>query len=202
MEMVKCKKCGKLNYHYSKGYCKSCYFHQYNESRKNKMKEYNKKYYSENKEKSKISCKEWRKNHIQERRDYLNNWRKNNPNYNLNWCKSHREESRKIARESDRRRRANKHNSIIEPVNEDKIYERDNYRCVYCGSKDNLTLDHIIPINNNGSHNVDNLVVACLSCNCSKQDKPLQEWLRIKFGKDEIPFQTTIRKINKYYSFT
>src|SRR5436190_5321816 len=37
--------------------------------------------------------------------------------------------------------------------------------CSYCGSQDDLTLDHMIPRMKSGPHSADNLVVACRSCN-------------------------------------
>lgn len=166
------------------------------------MKTYNKEYYSKHREESSISCKQWRENHTQERSDYLREWRENNFSYNLDWRKSHREENRKIARESERRRRARKRNAIVEQIDEDKIYKRDCNKCVYCGSVNNLTLDHIIPIAKNGNHTENNLVIACQSCNSSKQDKPLEKWLMTKFGIVGENKLATIRKINRYYSLT
>ena len=65
----------------------------------------------------------------------------------------------------------------IERVNEQAIYERDNYTCVYCGATEHLTLDHVIPLVRGGPHREDNLAVACMSYNCSKQDKLPIEWL-------------------------
>lgn len=43
--------------------------------------------------------------------------------------------------------------------------------CPSCGSKAKLTLDHIIPLNQGGSHYVDNLQGLCKVCNSAKQDK-------------------------------
>lgn len=48
--------------------------------------------------------------------------------------------------------------------------------CFYCESPDNLTLDHVIPLARGGQHTRDNLVAACWSCNCSKQDLTPEEW--------------------------
>lgn len=50
----------------------------------------------------------------------------------------------------------------------------------YCGSKENLTLDHVVSIARGGPHTEDNLVVACASCNSSKGAKSLLAWARIK----------------------
>ena len=50
--------------------------------------------------------------------------------------------------------------------------------CIYCGVTEGLTLDHIVPLVNRGTHSEDNLVVACGRCNSSKKDRPLEKWLQ------------------------
>ena len=50
----------------------------------------------------------------------------------------------------------------------DSIKARDNYRCVYCGSDENLTIDHVRPKCMGGVDNADNCVTACRSCNQAK----------------------------------
>lgn len=70
------------------------------------------------------------------------------------------------------------------------IYERDSYTCAYCGTqvtpadsrgKGNpatmATLDHIVPRSKNGSHSTSNLITSCCSCNASRKDTPLFEYL-------------------------
>ena len=59
----------------------------------------------------------------------------------------------------------------------DFVFDRDGYQCVYCGSSENLTLDHIIPITKGGSDDQDNLACCCKCCNSSKNDKLLSEWV-------------------------
>jgi len=59
------------------------------------------------------------------------------------------------------------------------LYERDKV-CVYCGSDENLSLDHIVPVSKGGETIYDNLVVACQSCNSSKHNKNVEEWCQIK----------------------
>ena len=41
-------------------------------------------------------------------------------------------------------------------------------RCVYCGSIENLSVDHLFPRIKGGADNVENLVCSCKSCNSSK----------------------------------
>ncbi|NJR41179.1 MAG: hypothetical protein HC781_22980 [Leptolyngbyaceae cyanobacterium CSU_1_4] len=45
-----------------------------------------------------------------------------------------------------------------------------------CGSTQNLTLDHVIPLSKGGSDLPGNLACACLQCNSSKSDRTVQEW--------------------------
>lgn len=49
-------------------------------------------------------------------------------------------------------------------------------RCVYCGSTDNLSVDHLFPRIKGGADNVENLVCSCKSCNSSKGKKDLMAW--------------------------
>jgi len=60
------------------------------------------------------------------------------------------------------------------------IYDRDNHTCAYCDNPvldRNLTLDHVLPEELGGTHCHTNLVVACRSCNQSKGEKSLDEFL-------------------------
>lgn len=57
--------------------------------------------------------------------------------------------------------------------------------CVFCGSKDNLSTDHLIPKNRGGDNSSDNLVLSCRSCNSSRGDKGVFEWLGLK-RKDDL----------------
>ena len=58
--------------------------------------------------------------------------------------------------------------------------------CVFCGSKENLQSDHLIPKSRGGSDSADNLVLSCASCNASRNDRGIFEWLGLK-EKDNIP---------------
>ena len=53
--------------------------------------------------------------------------------------------------------------------------------CMWCGTTENITLDHLIPLARGGEHSVGNLVAACRSCNSSKGNKlPIEfKWWRI-----------------------
>lgn len=55
------------------------------------------------------------------------------------------------------------------------VFKRDNFECQYCGTKRDLTLDHIIPTSRGGQHTWLNLVTACKSCNARKGDYTPEE---------------------------
>ena len=51
-----------------------------------------------------------------------------------------------------------------------RVLKRDSYTCAYCGQEANQ-VDHIIPRVNGGTHDLDNLVACCKSCNVRKGSK-------------------------------
>jgi 5-methylcytosine-specific restriction endonuclease McrA len=85
-------------------------------------------------------------------------------------------ESQKRERKEDA---INKHGSKW--IRKDKrlaIYIRDGFSCAYCGRdlKDaapaEVNLDHLLPRSAGGTNGAGNLITACRSCNCSRQDRP------------------------------
>lgn len=50
------------------------------------------------------------------------------------------------------------------------IFKRDNFECQYCGTKRDLTIDHVIPRAKGGKDSWTNLVTACKRCNAKKGD--------------------------------
>lgn len=51
------------------------------------------------------------------------------------------------------------------------ILERDGHECVVCGTKDFLTVDHIIPLSHGGKSSFENLITMCRPCNMKKSTK-------------------------------
>lgn len=74
-------------------------------------------------------------------------------------------------------------------ANRNRIYKRDNYSCVYCGSNRHLTLDHVIPKSRGGRNDWTNLVTSCQKCNLKKADKTPDE-ARMKMSHK--PFAPTL----------
>jgi 5-methylcytosine-specific restriction endonuclease McrA len=66
-------------------------------------------------------------------------------------------------------------------LNRMNLFKRDNGQCQYCGSKKQLTIDHIIPRSKGGKTNWVNLITACHRCNVIKGDKtPEQAGLTLR----------------------
>lgn len=68
--------------------------------------------------------------------------------------------------------------------------------CAYCGSKKNLSMDHIIPKSKLKSDSSDNLIYACRSCNSSKSNNDMIVWMK-KNGK--FPSILLFRRYIKIY---
>jgi 5-methylcytosine-specific restriction endonuclease McrA len=66
-------------------------------------------------------------------------------------------------------------------LNRRNLFKRDKNCCVYCGSKENLTVDHVIPRSRGGKTTWDNVVTACHPCNNKKDNKmPEDVGLKLK----------------------
>lgn len=74
-------------------------------------------------------------------------------------------------------------------LNRTNLYKRDNFTCQYCGSKKNLTIDHVVPKSKGGKTTWTNLATACHRCNTLKGDKtPEQAGMKLAIP----PFRPTL----------
>jgi len=58
----------------------------------------------------------------------------------------------------------------------EQIKERDGYKCVLCGSRRLLEVDHIIDIAKGGTHDPENLRTLCLRCHAIKHGPGSWTW--------------------------
>jgi hypothetical protein len=77
---------------------------------------------------------------------------------------------------------------------DEKIKLQEGMKCSYCGSTNNLALDHIFPKKFGGEDSGDNLIYACKSCNSSKGKKDLMKWLN---EKNQFPSLMILRRYLK-----
>jgi hypothetical protein len=66
--------------------------------------------------------------------------------------------------------------------------------CCYCGSKTDMTKDHVVPLSTGGELSRDNIVPACLSCNSAKKDIEMELWYR----KQKFFRKSKLDKIHAY----
>ena len=55
------------------------------------------------------------------------------------------------------------------------LFLRDEFRCQYCGSKGDLTFDHVVPRARGGITSWENVVAACGRCNLRKGSRSLKQ---------------------------
>ncbi|MEL7184307.1 MAG: HNH endonuclease, partial [Pseudomonadota bacterium] len=55
------------------------------------------------------------------------------------------------------------------------LFLRDEFACQYCGSKENLTFDHVVPRARGGVTSWENVVAACGRCNLKKGSRSLSQ---------------------------
>ena len=64
----------------------------------------------------------------------------------------------------------------VSPRRRWEVLERDGHRCQYCGApapEVRLVADHVIPVSEGGSNELDNLITACWDCNAGKGTRRL-----------------------------
>lgn len=60
---------------------------------------------------------------------------------------------------------------IITEDERNEIFDRDKWKCVFCGDSNDLQIDHIIPFSKGGTTEDNNLQTLCKSCNVKKGNK-------------------------------
>jgi len=88
----------------------------------------------------------------------------------------------------------------VPPVTRREVLRRDNHQCQYCGSKHNLTLDHVLPRSRGGTHTWDNVVTACEKCNQYKADRTPEEARLVLPKKPTSPMHPAIAFAEKFWS--
>lgn len=163
-------------------------------------KEYDRKYYIKNKKKKRENEKKYNSRNKERLRKYKKKYRENLKNKNIAqeyqkkyqiknkerlkkyvsyWAKT--DKGKIICKKINHKRNALLKNSLFDLTKKDieKIFKRD-VVCVYCNSFNKLSLDHIIPVSNGGDTTFNNIVLACKSCNSSKNNKDVFKWCKSK----------------------
>lgn len=117
--------------------------------------------YAVNPSKQLIATQRWREKYPERYSAYVHSWYKNNPD---------------AIKRSRMRRHARARNAGLFHVTTKEILKLKAKSCFYCGSNQNIEIDHRVPVSRGGSHSIGNLVSACRKCNRSKSNKFITEW--------------------------
>src|ERR1700741_435422 len=69
------------------------------------------------------------------------------------------------------------------------VFLRDRFQCQYCGSREDLTFDHLVPRSKGGTTTWKNVVAACSNCNLRKGDLRPGE---ARMWPARMPYQPTV----------
>jgi 5-methylcytosine-specific restriction endonuclease McrA len=124
-------------------------------------KKYAEKYADKERERHKAKAKRERESNPERIRERERKYRESHPNYNKNKTHQYRTKMK---------------NSGVFFILPKELKKLNNQPCANCGTKERLTIDHIIPIARGGRHSIGNLQSLCLFCNSSKNSKLITEW--------------------------
>lgn len=147
-------------------------------------------YYKNNKTKDKYcsrcihctkeSVRTWKKNNPEKVNAQNRRWSHKNPEKVLQFTRNYRIKNPDSVSNNNHKRRDLKINNGTFVVTKSfikKLYSSD---CVYCGSKEKIQADHVIPLTKGGRHSEGNLVPACQKCNLDKRGRTITEWKKAK----------------------
>lgn len=74
------------------------------------------------------------------------------------------------------------------------VFLRDRFTCQYCGARDDLTFDHLVPRSKGGQTTWDNVVAACSPCNLRKGDRLPRE---VDMWPMQMPFAPSLTDLHQ-----
>ncbi len=74
------------------------------------------------------------------------------------------------------------------------VFLRDRFSCQYCGDREDLTFDHLLPRSRGGHTTWINVVTACSDCNLRKGNLTPTE---AKMWPSQMPFQPTVQHLHR-----
>ena len=73
------------------------------------------------------------------------------------------------------------------------VFLRDRFTCQYCGAREDLTFDHVVPRSKGGHTTWENVVAACSPCNLKKSDRLPRE---VDMWPNQRPFTPTLQDLH------
>lgn len=179
------------------------YAKDYARNNPDKIKSANKIHYQKNKDAIDARNKEWAEKHPERVKEIKRAYIERDPERRRKQAREypHRHPERTkerarlgrrnypaTARRSYTEYRKRKMNAEGTYTNQDvrNLFEDQEERCFFCGIRISWNIpadyhiDHLMPLNRGGSNWPDNLVLACGSCNSSRQDRTVEEWQKVR----------------------
>jgi 5-methylcytosine-specific restriction endonuclease McrA len=73
------------------------------------------------------------------------------------------------------------------------VFLRDRFTCQYCGAREDLTFDHLLPRSKGGHTTWENVVTACSLCNLRKGDRLARE---VDMTPRQMPYAPTLHDLH------
>jgi 5-methylcytosine-specific restriction endonuclease McrA len=185
------------------------YERQYYQDHKEEKLDYQHNYLLKHKEEKVAYDRQHRLDHLEERRKKDREYYANNKERLLSYFHTHYQNTRverlehqrryhienpEVAKTNNARRRARINDAEGTFTSKEfnlkcLLYD---WVCAYCGKELPLGPDHVIPLSKGGDNYIENIVPACESCNKSKHNKSLQEFLQVHTQKEQEEILTRI----------
>lgn len=175
---------------------------QNDEYRKNNWEQFtiNRKQYEE---RNKERLKEWRKQYNEKNKDviaerkrkHVENNRERYAKYYLEWARNNPDKCKAKRHRREARLKQLPYNFTEEDWERTLIHF--NNSCAYCGKQEVLEHEHFIPLSKGGEYTVNNIIPACVSCNCSKGNRDFFEW----YPRHKSYSQVREKKILEYLNY-
>lgn len=137
----------------------------------------------------------WKKNpeaknqHDRQWRRYIYAWRyKCEPSFRRHECQ--RNSARRV-------RNSGNHTVKLCRGDIDARFADFNSQCAFCGSSNQLIIEHFIPRSKGGPHAIGNILPVCYSCNMSKFNHDPEEWYRSRSYFSETRWRKILRVLGK-----
>lgn len=146
-----------------------------------------------------VTTKEWKDRNPDRISHYNKQWRAKNPGWHHSitrqeWVSANQERIKEMQRDhrsknsmryaayiNNYRARRTANGGEFNESDVAMLYEEQDGKCAGCSKPKKLEIDHVVPISKGGINAPPNLQLLCRSCNASKSDRDLTEWLHERF---------------------
>ena len=170
--------------------CKDCvsdYNKLHRAEHRERLRQQDREYYRQNREQVRAGQKQYRLTHKEQVELQKKEWEKANPDkvkeIARKYRESHKEQRREyynhyadehpgwLASVVHRRRTLVKGGGNFTDNEWKQLCQKYSCRCLACGEKKPLTVDHVIPLSKGGTNTIENIQPLCKSCNSKKNNK-------------------------------